>query len=113
MVFKWYLSRKNNSIHVAADEEEDDATGLSVDEKMKNLATTIIDGLGGFDNIEVVNNCISRLRVDVKDMSIVNEEELKKTGCLGIVKPSESHIQVIYGPKVEKIADAVRAVLKY
>ena len=44
---------------------------------------------------------------------LVNEEELKKTGCLGIVKPSESHIQVIYGPKVEKIADAVRAVLKY
>jgi len=113
VVFKWYLSRKNISIDVAADEEEDDATGLSVDEKMKNLATTIIDGLGGFDNIEVVNNCISRLRVDVKDMSIVNEEELKKTGCLGIVKPSESHIQVIYGPKVEKIADAVRAVLKY
>ena len=46
-------------------------------------------------------------------MGIVDEDALKKTGCLGIVKPSESHIQVIYGPKVEKIADAVRAVLKY
>lgn len=33
VVFKWYLSRKNISIDVAADEEEDDATGLSVDEK--------------------------------------------------------------------------------
>ena len=73
----------------------------------------MIDGLGGFENIIVVNNCISRLRVDVKDMSLVKEDVLKKTGSLGIVKPSEFHIQVIYGPKVEKIADAVRAVLKY
>lgn len=38
----------------------------------------------------------------IKDMSIVNEEELKKTGCLGIVKPSESHIQVILWTKSRK-----------
>ena len=62
-------------------------------------------------NIVVVNNCISRLRVDVKDMSLINEETLKKTGSLGIVKTSDTHIQVVYGPKVEKIADAVRAAL--
>lgn len=46
-------------------------------------------------------------------MSVVNEAALKTTGSLGIVKPSETHIQVIYGPKVEKIADNVREVLKY
>ena len=112
-VFKWYLTRKNLSIDVSDDEEEGGSASLSVDEKFRNLATTVIDGLGGFENIIVVNNCISRLRVDVKDMSLVKEDVLKKTGSLGIVKPSESHIQVIYGPKVEKIADAVRAVLKY
>lgn len=112
-VFKWYLTRKNLSIDVSDDEEEGGSASLSVDEKFRNLATTVIDGLGGFENIIVVNNCISRLRVDVKDMSLVKEDVLKKTGSLGIVKPSEFHIQVIYGPKVEKIADAVRAVLKY
>lgn len=71
----------------------------------------VIAGLGGMANIVVVNNCISRLRVDVKDMSLINEETLKKTGSLGIVKTSDTHIQVVYGPKVEKIADAVRAAL--
>ena len=80
---------------------------------MQKTAVTIIEGLGGFDNITAVNNCISRLRVDVKDMSLVNEDLLKKTGSMGFVKPSDTHIQVIYGPKVEGIADAVRAVMKY
>ena len=72
----------------------------------------IIEGLGGYDNITAVNNCMSRLRVDVKDMNKVSDEMLKKTGSLGIIKPSETHIQVIYGPKVEQVADAVRQVMK-
>ena len=46
-------------------------------------------------------------------MSLVKEDILKKTGSMGIVKPSDTHIQVIYGPKVERIADAVREVMKY
>lgn len=111
-VFKWYLSKKNISIDVS-DDDDDASSNMSLDEKMINTVNTIIEGLGGRDNIVVVNNCISRLRVDVKDMAAVNEDMLKKTGSMGIVKPSDKHIQVIYGPKVEKIADAVREVLKY
>ena len=72
----------------------------------------VVEGLGGIDNILTVNNCISRLRVDLKDMSLVNEEILKKTGSMGIVKPSETHIHVIYGPQVQSVADAVKAFLK-
>lgn len=59
-----------------------------------------------------VNNCISRLRVDVKDMSLINETLLKSTGSMGIVKPSATHIHVIYGPKVEKVAKQVKEAMK-
>lgn len=111
-VFKWYFTKKNLSIDVAEDDETE-AEGVSLDEKQKQLAATIIEGLGGFDNIVNVNNCISRLRVDIKDMALVDETKLKKTGSMGIVKPSETHIHVIYGPKVEAIAASVREVLKY
>lgn len=110
--FKWYFTKKNLSIDVAEDDETE-VEGVSLDEKQKQLAVTIIEGLGGFDNIVNVNNCISRLRVDVKDMALVDETKLKKTGSMGIVKPSETHIHVIYGPKVEAIAASVREVLKY
>ena len=112
LVFKWYLTKKNLSVDVAEGDDEGNSD-LTIDEKMQKTAATIIEGLGGFDNITAVNNCISRLRVDVKDMSLVNEDLLKKTGSMGFVKPSNTHIQVIYGPKVEGIADAVRAVMKY
>ena len=110
--FKWYFTKKNLSIDVAEDDETE-VESVSLDEKQKQLAATIIEGLGGFDNIVNVNNCISRLRVDVKDMALVDETKLKKTGSMGIVKPSETHIHVIYGPKVEAIAASVREVLKY
>ncbi len=115
-VFKTYLSRKKLSVDVSdEDEEEETESSGSADmnEKQRNLSVKIIEGLGGFDNIIIVNNCLTRLRVDVKDMSLVNEEQLKKTGALGIIKPTEKHIQVVYGPKVEGIAANVREVLKY
>lgn len=114
-VFSWYLKRKQISIDVAEDDTDASvgAQSSASSEDGQQLAAVIIEALGGRENIQVVNNCISRLRVDVLDMSKVDEPALKKTGSLGIVKPSETHIQVIYGPKVEKIADDVRAVLSY
>lgn len=75
-------------------------------------ASMVVEGLGGLDNIVKVNNCISRLRVDLKDMSLVNEDLLKKTGSMGIMKPSETHIHVVYGPKVQSVADAVKEFMR-
>lgn len=112
-VFKWYFTKKNLSVDVAEEDESDNDSTMTLDDKQKQVAASIIEGLGGFDNIVTVNNCISRLRVDVKDMSLIDEAKLKKTGSMGIVKPSETHIHVIYGPKVEAIAASVREVLKY
>lgn len=109
-VFKWYFSSRNISIDVSEDEEE-----VSKEENVggvTSLAIKIIDGLGGYDNIIAVNNCISRLRVDVKDMSLIDEALLKSTGSMGIVKPSDTHIQVVYGPKIEKIAKQVKDAMK-
>ena len=112
-VFKWYLTRKQLSIDVSDEEPEQETRGSSLDEKQHILASRIIEGLGGRENIVVVNNCLTRLRVDLKDMALVSDEILKKTGAMGFVRPSDVHIQVIYGPKVEGIASHVREVLKY
>ena len=114
-VFSWYLGRKHLSIEVAEEEEEEDDSDASerMGDKKYQQAARIIEGLGGFENIVEVNNCITRLRVDVKDMSLVDEALLKKTGSMGIIKPSETHIQVIYGPKVESIAAVVKEVMKF
>ena len=112
IVFKWYFTKKNLSIDVIEDEEVDEGSSEVSASGATPLATKIIEGLGGFDNIVAVNNCISRLRVDVKDMSLINEHLLKSSGSMGIVKPSATHIHVIYGPKVEKVAKQVKEAMK-
>lgn len=110
-VFKKYLTAKNLSIDVAEEVDEDEAVAVASVDSENSLALQVIAGLGGRENIKVVNNCISRLRVDVDDMNLVQENILKQTGSMGIIKPSDTHIQVVYGPKIEKIADAVRKAL--
>lgn len=113
-VFKWYLSRKKISIDTS-DEFLDTANNANTNDKLtadeNSLEVRIINALGGKENIEVVNNCLTRLRVDLKKVSIIDQEVLKTTGALGVVINSDTHVQVIYGPKVEKIATLVREAL--
>ena len=63
-----------------------------------------MEALGGKENIKEIDNCISRLRLVLKDTSLVNENSLKKTGSLGLIKVSDTQVQVVYGAKVEKAA---------
>lgn len=73
-----------------------------VDEMSKD----IVDGLGGVDNLNDVSNCATRLRVNVKDGSVVNEGLLKSTGAAGVTVRG-NNVQVIYGPKVANIKSSV------
>lgn len=106
-VFKIYLEKKNIIIEAST----------SIDEKAENnkvvpdVIEKIILGLGGDENIVEVNNCFSRLRVDVKDIGKLNENLIKTTGSMGIVKLSNTHVQIIYGAKVENIANNVHKIL--
>ncbi len=69
-------------------------------------ALDIIQGLGGKANINTVENCITRLRVNLKDPSLINEALINRTENRGIVK-KKNDIQIIYGLQV---ADVRRAV---
>lgn len=77
------------------------------------LAQKIVELIGGKDNVLKVANCMTRLRVTLKDESKVNSEELKKTvGILGIVQEG-SYIQIVLGPgKAKKVADICIEELK-
>ena len=57
-------------------------------------------GLGGRENIEVVDNCYTRLRVTVKDVDIIDEPRLKATGAKGVIKQG-NNVQVVYGLHVK------------
>ncbi|SEP84705.1 PTS system IIB component, Glc family /PTS system IIC component, Glc family [Ignavigranum ruoffiae] len=77
----------------------------------KEMARITIEGLGGRTNIQSVENCISRLRIDLNDPKKVDKEHLRKSGCTGIFFPSEKHIHVVFGPHVEFVRNAVDDLL--
>lgn len=77
-----------------------------------DLANGIISGLGGAANIEEVDNCISRLRVIVKDPSLIASDEIWKNDleALGVVRLNKE-FQIIYGARVAGVAVDVRDAL--
>ncbi len=79
--------------------------------KLAQDALHVIEGLGGAGNIENVDNCMTRLRVQVKDAAVVKDKDwFKPTGSAGLVVKG-NNIQVIYGPKVMKMRSAVEQAL--
>ena len=74
-------------------------------------AALIVEALGGADNIVKVDNCFTRLRLIVKDSSIVKDDVLKQdTGASAVVKKGEA-VQVVYGLQITRVRKAVDAEL--
>ena len=69
-------------------------------------ARTIINGLGGKDNILTVESCFTRLRVSVKDPSKIKDNVFKSTGSSGVVHDGNI-VQIIYGVSVNKVRTMV------
>ncbi|NLV76254.1 MAG: PTS transporter subunit EIIC [Tissierellia bacterium] len=93
------------------DEEGEGLDELIAERGMSGVALAYIDALGGIDNLVEVDSCITRLRLSVKDSSIIDEEELKQLGASGLLKPSDKNVQVIIGTRAESVADEIKKAL--
>ena len=76
------------------------------------IAAKILEGCGGKENITSIDNCITRLRLEVKDITAVNDKVIKSAGVAGVIKPGKTSVQVIIGTKVQFVADAFSALCK-
>lgn len=70
----------------------------------EELCKSILKVIGGRDNIESASHCATRLRLTLKDLSIVGSDNDIKSikGVLGLVKINKSY-QIIIGPGVESV----------
>ena len=76
------------------------------------VATTVLEGLGGKGNVTSLDNCITRLRLEIKDYTLVDEKKIKSAGISGVIRPSKTSVQVIVGTKVQFVADEMKKLLK-
>ena len=71
----------------------------------------ILEALGGADNIVSLDNCITRLRLSVKDMSLVNVQALKDNRAIGVVQLNQHNLQVVIGPQVQSVKDEMAGLM--
>jgi len=92
----------------AADEADAiDVPEDSTDDKYTIQAKKIYAALGGSDNLQVVDNCTTRLRLQLEDTDQIDEAAIKRTGVPGINKIDKHNLQIIVGTEVQFVADAL------
>ncbi|GGZ52211.1 PTS sugar transporter [Streptomyces inusitatus] len=77
---------------------------------MASKAEKIVAGLGGVDNIEEIEGCITRLRTEVANPDLVDEAALKAAGAHGVVKMGTA-IQVVIGTDADPIAAEIEDMM--
>lgn len=76
----------------------------------KQIAQGVLDNVGGAENVNIATNCMTRLRLTLKDNSQADLEAIKKIpGVLG-AQFSGQQLQVIIGPQVVKVIDEFVAI---
>jgi PTS system N-acetylglucosamine-specific IIC component len=75
------------------------------------LAENVLEALGGRENVESVEGCITRLRLFVGDPDHINDARLKELGASGVVKRGKV-AQVVMGTQSDRIAERINRLLK-
>jgi len=93
-----------------ADTQDADNLGTSLT-GYHGTAEKFIAGLGGKDNIVELDNCATRLRMEIADVSKVDEHALKRAGAAGTMKAGGHSVQVVYGLNVQFVKDAMEDII--
>ena len=79
--------------------------------QLDERARSIVEGLGGMDNILDIEPCITRLRTEVRDPSLVDEAALKAAGAHGVLRSGQV-VQVVVGPEADTLASDIEDLLE-
>lgn len=111
VVGKFVITRFNMATPGRRIEDEAVIKKESMENPAENeLGENVIRGLGGKDNIVLVDNCFTRLRVDVHNPNLIDKKVLKRTGGTEVLIKG-NHVQVIYGLSVNRVRNNVNTAL--
>ncbi|MCD3195628.1 PTS transporter subunit EIIC [Clostridium botulinum C] len=107
----FYFTIKLFNIHTPGREEEDSSSPKFDNIQGTEKAKRVLLAIGGKNNIEVLDACITRLRLTLKDPSIVDKSTLKALGAAGIFE-SGNNVQAIFGTQAEIIKDEIKSIIE-
>ena len=109
-VFKFSILKFNIMTPGRGDEEKGSALQVETKSSIKEEAAKVLVALGGAENLEDVDACITRLRVSVKDVAKVDKDELKRLGATAVLDV-KGGIQAIYGAKAVLYKNAINDMI--
>lgn len=122
IIFKWYIEKFD--VMTPGRESLDDTAEVRRAEveasklmrqnaNKEDVAREILEKIGGKENIKDYTNCISRLRIFVKNPEKVDQTGIKHiTDALGVSKPSDLEYHIVFGMKVSEYRDAFDKVVE-
>ncbi|MFP3122087.1 N-acetylglucosamine-specific PTS transporter subunit IIBC [Ectobacillus funiculus] len=96
----------------AEEETLEHETVIQTGDRYVDMGAYFIEDLGGKENITSIDNCATRLRLTIADMTKVHEAALKKHGARGVMKLNKTSLQVIVGTNVQFVAEAMKQLVK-
>lgn len=91
---------------------EVEETAVTQENEQNDTVSGIILAYGGLGNMTSIEACMSRLRIDVTDKTLVDKALLKQLGAAGVVEVG-NNIQSVFGMKSDRLKEAIRAANAY
>ena len=112
LVFRFAITKFDLKTPGREDDAENELNIELANNDFTKMAEIILEGVGGKANVTSIDNCITRLRLEVKDRLLVDEKVIKTSGAAGVIRPGKTSVQVIIGPKVQFVADEFKKLCK-
>ena len=112
VVFRVVIVKFNLKTPGREDDDADETQVKLANNDFTQVAKIVLEGVGGPENVASIDNCITRLRLVIKDYTKVDEKRIKSAGVAGVMRPSKTSVQVIIGTQVQFVADEFKKLCK-
>ena len=104
-----FLITKFNVMTPGRETDEEEVKVITKD-SLNEVAEQVLVALGGAENLEDVDACITRLRVSVKDVSKVDKNKIKSLGATAVLEV-KGGVQAIFGAKADPIKQKINEII--
>lgn len=111
-VFLFFIKTFNIPTPGRIDDEESSSLSASGNSELDTKARNILQAIGGKENIDVIDACVTRIRLTLKDGSKINESALKQLGASGVMKMGAKNYQIVVGTIADLIVTHIKAIMR-
>lgn len=113
MTFRAYLHFFPMKVSTKDEVDQQDTVDMVMNNNtiVEDRPSSILKFIGGASNIISIDACITRLRLLVKEETLVKDGELKELGAIGVIRLGKGNVHVVFGTESEQIRESIKPLL--